>query len=125
MLSPAEDLKSAGAIRGMTKVNFMTVAKIGLSSVDGGPWRRTDRDRYRLQQRNFGRCVRVQPLGFGYAHLSADYHQDGTPGSAAGAVGSDDKVTVTFEITVPTFMPGGNNHICVVDGEGRMSDYGR
>ena len=38
---------------------------------------------------------------------------------AGGAlVGSDDKVTVTFEVTVPTFGPGNTNHICMVDGEG-------
>lgn len=37
-------------------------------------------------------------------------------------VGSDDKAAVTFEVTVPTFMAGSNNYICMVDGEGRMSD---
>ena len=36
-------------------------------------------------------------------------------------VSSDDKATVTFEVTVPTFMAGKNNYICMVDGEGRMS----
>ena len=36
-------------------------------------------------------------------------------------VGSDDKVAVTFEVTVPTFGPGNHNYICMVDGEGRMS----
>ena len=44
-------------------------------------------------------------------------------GQRAGiaTVGSDDKVAVTFEVTVPTFMPGKNNYICMVDGEGRSS----
>ena len=37
-------------------------------------------------------------------------------------VGSDDKVTVTFEVTAPTFIPGNNNYICMVDGEGRASN---
>ena len=37
-------------------------------------------------------------------------------------VGSDDKVTVTFEVTAPTFQPGNVNYICMVDGEGRTSD---
>ena len=37
-------------------------------------------------------------------------------------VGSDDKVAVTFEVTAPTFQPGNVNYICMVDGEGRMSD---
>ena len=36
-------------------------------------------------------------------------------------VASDDKVTATFEVTVPTFGPGNTNHICMVDGEGRTS----
>ena len=41
--------------------------------------------------------------------------------AGAGTVGSDDKVSITFEVTVPTFGPGNNNHICMVDGEGLMS----
>ena len=46
-----------------------------------------------------------------------------TRGARAGiaTVGSDDKVAVTFEVTVPTFMAGKNNYICMVDGEGRSS----
>ena len=46
-----------------------------------------------------------------------------TRGARAGIaeVGSDDKVSVTFEVTVPTFMAGKNNYICMVDGEGRSS----
>ncbi len=44
-------------------------------------------------------------------------------GTRAGiaTVGSDDKVAVTFEVTVPTFMAGDGNYICMVDGEGRAS----
>ena len=38
-----------------------------------------------------------------------------------GTVSSDDKVAVTFEVTVPTFAPGNQNYICMVDGEGRIS----
>ena len=41
------------------------------------------------------------------------------PGS--GIVGSDDKIALTFEVTVPTFMRGDQNYICMVDGEGRAS----
>ena len=46
-----------------------------------------------------------------------------TQGARAGiaTVGSDDKVAVTFEVTVPTFTAGMNNYICMVDGEGRSS----
>ena len=36
-------------------------------------------------------------------------------------VGSDDKVAVSFEVTVPTFQAGDQNYICMVDGEGRSS----
>ena len=36
-------------------------------------------------------------------------------------VGSDDKVAITFEVTVPVFRPGNQNYICMVDGEGRSS----
>ena len=38
-----------------------------------------------------------------------------------GTVGSDDKIAITFEVTVPTFMRGDQNYICMVDGEGRAS----
>ena len=37
-------------------------------------------------------------------------------------VGSDDKVAVTFEVYRPAFGPGSHNYICMVDGEGRVSD---
>ena len=37
-------------------------------------------------------------------------------------VTSDDKAIVMFEVTAPTFGPGNTNYICMVDGEGRMSD---
>ena len=36
-------------------------------------------------------------------------------------VGSDDRVSVTFVVTVPIFRPGNTNYICMIDGEGRMS----
>ncbi len=46
-----------------------------------------------------------------------------TQGARAGiaTVGSDDRVAVTFEVTVPPFRAGKNNYICMVDGEGRSS----
>ena len=37
-------------------------------------------------------------------------------------MGSDDKIATTFEVTVPTFMRGNQNYICMIDGEGRSSD---
>ena len=39
----------------------------------------------------------------------------------SGLVGSDDKVTITAEVTVPTFRAGNVNQICMVDGENRYS----
>ena len=35
-------------------------------------------------------------------------------------VGNDDRVAITFEVTVPVFRPG-INYLCMVDGEGRFS----
>ena len=45
-------------------------------------------------------------------------------GTAAGSglVSSQDTVTVTFEVTVPTFSAGKDNYICMNDGEDRKSD---
>ncbi len=44
-------------------------------------------------------------------------------GTEAGSatVASDDRVAISFEVSVPTFQPGNNNLICVEDGEGRTS----
>ena len=39
----------------------------------------------------------------------------------SGLVGSDDKVTITAEVTVPSFGAGNVNQICMVDGENRYS----
>ena len=38
-----------------------------------------------------------------------------------GTVGSDGKVVISFEVTVPIFGPGPTNYICMIDGEGRAS----
>ena len=39
----------------------------------------------------------------------------------SGLVGSDDKVTIMLDVTVPTFGAGNVNQICMVDGENRYS----
>ena len=36
-------------------------------------------------------------------------------------MGSDDKVVITADVTVPTFGAGNVNQICMVDGENRYS----
>ena len=46
--------------------------------------------------------------------------ENGTEAGGA-SVGSDDKATITFEVTAPTFKPGNVNRIAVADGEGRVS----
>ena len=38
-----------------------------------------------------------------------------------GTVGDNDEVSISIEVTVPTFKPGNNNLICVEDGEGRTA----
>ena len=39
----------------------------------------------------------------------------------SGLVGSDHKVTIVVDVTVPTFGAGNVNQICMVDGENRYS----
>ena len=46
--------------------------------------------------------------------------ENGTEAGGA-TVGSEDKATITFEVTAPTFKPGDVNRIAVADGEGRIS----
>ena len=41
--------------------------------------------------------------------------------AGVATVGTDDKVAVAFEVTVPIFKPGNVNFICMVDGEGRTA----
>ena len=41
--------------------------------------------------------------------------------AGTGTVGSDAKAAVVFEVTVPTFMAGSDNHLCMLDGSGRDS----
>ena len=60
------------------------------------------------------------PSGDEEAALCARIIREGQRAGIA-TVGSDDKVAVSFEVTVPTFGPGNHNYICMVDGEGRAS----
>ena len=45
----------------------------------------------------------------------------GASKAGSALVGTEDKAVVTFEVTVPTFRAGPNNHVCMVDGESRHS----
>ena len=48
----------------------------------------------------------------------ADLINDAGSSKAGSAlVGTNDKAVVTFEVTVPTFRAGPDNHVCMVDGE--------
>ena len=118
VIGPVDELKGSSTIRGLTKANFMTEAKISLSSVDGGR----------------GDELTVTGSGFNNGTSAAAYVKQadskpvcdvafraGATQLETGTVGSDDKVAVTFEVTVPTFKPGNVNWICMVDGEGRWS----
>ena len=75
-----------------------------------------------LSQAQMDALYAINLLGGGPAEATFCRHIIRT-GQRAGiaTVGSDDKVAVTFEVTVPTFVPGNNNYICMVDGEGRTS----
>ena len=53
-------------------------------------------------------------------HLCSTVIREGSREGIA-TVGSDDKVAVSFEVTVPTFQAGDQNYLCMVDGEGRAS----
>ena len=96
-----------------------TVAKISLSDVDNS--------------RGYEMTVTGSGFNNGTSAGVYVYHTTGdmpscemiiSNGTQVGdaIVGSDDKAIVTFEVTAPTFGPGNTNYICMVDGEGRMSD---
>ena len=193
VLGPVDELKSASVIRGMDKVNFNTVAKISLSSVDGsrgdeitvtgsgfnngisaGVYVYAAGTRAKLEYMAAAAWEMLDCAGMKRAAGSDSnrycFHYDLNPtamtftlntsagmrgghadfmalsmaekqkyskaaigrmacqvimqrGTRAGigTVGSDDKVSVSFEVTVPTFQPGNGNFICMIDGEGRMS----
>ena len=50
-------------------------------------------------------------------HIIREGHRAGI-----ARVGSDHRVAVTFEVTVPIFGPGNTNYLCMIDGEGRSSE---
>ena len=132
VLGPTDPLKDAGDIRAAIRdangdvmedaYTEMTLRKISLSSVDG-----TRGDELTVTGSGF-----KNGLSAGVFVLSGEakpasclalLDNDKSSRVGSGTVGSDDKVSVTFEITVPTFMPGSMNHICMADGKGgRSSD---
>ena len=67
-----------------------------------------------------GLATAVAAGGTDEAQACATIVRDGHRAGVA-TVGSDDKVAVSFEVTVPIFKPGNVNFICMVDGEGRTA----
>ena len=127
VLGPTELIPSAANVRdrndGMraagTERTLKTAAKISLSDPDN--------------KRGYVMTVTGSGFNNGTAAGVYVYHTTGempscetiiNMGTNVGyaIVSSDDRVQVTFEVTVPTFGPGNTNYICMVDGEGRMSD---
>ena len=115
---------------GFTKLNNLrTFAKISLSNHSGG---RGAEITVTGSGFNDGITAAVYVLsyqslapgtldnGVNEAALCDRIINDGTRVGSA-VVGSDDRVSVTFQVTAPAFQPGNANYICVVDGEGRMS----
>ena len=121
VLGPVDGFAKASDILAEDKVDFPTVAKISLSKVDG---KRGSELTVTGSGFNDGTSAGVYVVSDGSMPTTCEELLANTNRTrvGAGTVGSDDKVAVTFEVTVPTFMPGNVNHICMVDGEGRTSD---
>ena len=115
-------------------VGLKTLAKIGLSDVDNdrgyeltvtgsGFNNGTSAAAYVLADSDTTADLKAMVAAGGAEEAAAcsliirDGHRAGI-----ATVGSDDKVAITFEVTVPVFRPGNQNYICMVDGEGRSSN---
>ena len=109
--------------------NFATYAKIALSDID-------NRRGYELTVTGagFNNGITAGVYVLHDPSVGSDAFDDGASeaalceriinqGTLVGSafVGSDDRVSVTFVVTVPTVGPGNTNYICMIDGEGRMS----
>ena len=136
LLGAADRIPSASNVRGRndamrdadppTERTLSTVAKISLSDVD-------NKRGYELTITgsgfNDGTTASAYVLQAASAPMDAAGDADcaaivADPASTligSGLVGSDDKVMITAEVTVPTFGAGNVNQICMVDGENRYS----
>ena len=103
-----------------TERTLSTVAKISLSDVD-------DKRGYELTITGSGFNNGTTASAYVLKAASAPADCETLVSDSAstligsGLVGSDDKVTITAEVTVPSFGPGNVNQICMVDGENRYS----
>ena len=103
-----------------TERTLSTVAKISLSDVD-------DKRGYELTITGSGFNNGTTASAYVLKAASAPADCETLVSDSAstligsGLVGSDDKVTITAEVTVPSFGAGNVNQICMVDGENRYS----
>ena len=103
-----------------TEQTLMTLPKISLSDVDNSRG-------YELTITGSGfndgttASAYVLKAASAPADCAAIVANPGATLIGSGLVGSDDKVTITAEVTVPTFGAGNVNQICMVDGENRYS----
>ena len=130
ILGPADSIPSASdtlarndALRATdpsTEQTLMTLPKISLSDVD-------NKRGYELTITGSGfndgttASVYVLQAASAPADCAVIVADPASTLIGSGLVGSDDKVTITAEVTVPTFGAGNVNQICMVDGENRYS----
>ena len=130
ILGPADSIPSASATLARndalratdpsTEQTLMTLPKISLSDVD-------NKRGYELTITGSGfndgttASAYVLQAASAPADCAAIVANPASTLIGSGLVGSDDKVTITADVTVPTFGAGNVNQICMVDGENRYS----
>ena len=130
ILGPADSIPSASATLARndalratdpsTEQTLMTLPKISLSDVDNIRG-------YELTITGSGfndgttASAYVLKAASAPANCAAIVSNPASTLIGSGLVGSDDKVVITADVTVPTFGAGNVNQICMVDGENRYS----
>ena len=118
LLGPTGDIKGRGMFYQLN--NLLVNAKISLSDVD-------NKRGYELTITGSGFNNGTTASAYVLKAASAPADCETLVSDSAstligsGLVGSDDKVTITAEVTVPSFGAGNVNQICMVDGENRYS----
>ena len=128
ILGPADSVPSASATLARndalraaeTEQTAVTLPKISLSDVD-------NKRGYELTITGSGfndgttASAYVLKAASAPANCAAIVSNPASTLIGSGLVGSDDKVVITADVTVPTFGAGNVNQICMVDGENRYS----
>ena len=118
ILTPIGDIRGRGEFTALK--NLLVKAKINLSDVD-------DKRGYELTiiGSGFNNGTTASAYVLKAASAPADCETLVSDSAStligSGLVASDDKVTITAEVTVPSFGAGNVNQICMVDGENRYS----